>query len=210
MVDDSSGTGPRRPTNVTRLLNTLARGQASDPDGLTETVYAELRSIASRHMAGERRDHTLQATALVNEAYLRLVGDPGLEWDSRGHFYAAAAEAMRRILIDHARSRGSLKRNGSWRRLSLEKLDLAAEESSDGILALEESLLRLEQVDARAAEVVRLRFYAGLDVDQTALATGRSRRTVLRDWAYARTWLVQALEAADSARAADSSRPPGE
>ena len=198
VADDTPDAGSPRPTNVTRLLNRLTHGQPSDHEGLAEAVYAELRAIAKRHMAGERGDHTLQATALVNEAYLRLVGDPALEWDSRRHFYVAAAEAMRRVLIEHARSRGRIKRCGGWRRLSLEVLDLGEEENFDGILALDEALERLGEVDARAAEVVRLRFYAGLDVDQTVLAAGLSRRTVLRDWAYAKAWLAQTLEASEA------------
>jgi RNA polymerase sigma factor (TIGR02999 family) len=189
--------GSPPPTNVTRLLNRLAQGAPADHDGLAGTVYQELRSIAARHMAGERRSHTLQATALVNEAYMRLVGDPALEWESRRHFYAAAAEAMRRVLVDHARKRGGLKRGGGWRGLSLEGVDIAKEEDFDGILALNEALVRLEGVDARAAEVVRLRFYAGLDIDQTAQVAGRSRRTVLRDWTFAKAWLADALGESD-------------
>ena len=181
------------PTNVTRLLNLIARGEPAEQADLAGTVYRELRSIAARHMASERASHTLQATALVNEAYVRLVGDPALQWDSRRHFYAAAAEAMRRVLIEHARRRGRLKRGGGWRGLSLEGVDLAREEDFDGFLALDEALGRLEQVDARAAEVVRLRFFTGLDVDETARVAGRSRRTVLRDWAFAKAWLADAL-----------------
>ena len=193
MAAEDAPAGSPTPTNVTRLLNRLAQGGPADPDGLTSTVYGELRALASRQMAGERGDHTLQATALVSEAYLRLVGDPSLSWESRRHFYAAAAEAMRRVLIEHARKRGRLKRGGGWRGLSLDGLDLAKEEEFDGILALDEALGRLERVDARAAEVVRLRFYAGLDVDQTARVAERSRRTVLRDWAFAKAWLADAL-----------------
>ena len=198
MSDEIPDEGSALPADVTRLLNRVARGLPADHEGFATAVFEELRGIAARHMAGERHGHTLQATALVNEAYMRLVGDPALEWDSRRHFYAAAAEAMRRILIEHARRRGRLKRGGAWRRLSLEAFDLAKEEESDGILALDEALGRLEEVDARAAEVVRLRFYAGLDVDQTALAAGLSRRTVLRDWSYAKAWLAQALEASEA------------
>lgn len=180
------------PTNVTRLLNRLAGGAAPDRD-LAAAVYTELRSIAARHMASERQGHTLQATALVSEAYMRLVGDPALQWDSRRHFYAAAAEAMRRVLVEHARARGRLKRGGGWRGLSLEGVDLGREEDFDGILALDEALERLAEVDPRAEEVVRLRFFAGLDVDETTRVAGRSRRTVLRDWAFAKAWLADAL-----------------
>jgi len=191
--DDSNTSRSRGTTDVTRLLNLITRGLPEGQEGLTGTIYEELRSLAAHRMAGERVGHTLQATALVNEVYLRLVAAPELEWECRGHFYTAAAEAMRRILVEHARRRGRDKRGGGWRALTLEAVDLAAEETFDGILALDEALQRLEQVDARAAEIVRLRFYAGLDVDQTALAAGVSRRTVLRDWAYAKAWLAEAL-----------------
>jgi RNA polymerase sigma factor (TIGR02999 family) len=180
--------------DVTRLLEHLPRGRPEDLEELSGAVYTELRGLAARQMAGERDGHTLQATALVNEAYLRLVGDPDLAWESRRHFFAAAAQAMRRILVEHARRRGRDKRGGDWRRLSLEGLELAADSDSSGFLALDEALERLEKVDGRAAEIVRLRFYAGLDVDQAALATGLSRRTVLREWAYAKAWLYDALE----------------
>jgi len=195
--DNPHDSNSRESTDVTRLLNLITRGQPEGQEGLTGTIYGELRALAARRMAGERAGHTLQATALVNEVYLRLVADPELEWECRGHFYTAAAEAMRRILVEHARRRGRDKRGGGWRGLSLEAIDLAAEETFDGILALDEALRRLETVDARAAEIVRLRFYAGLDVDQTALAAGISRRTVLRDWAWARAWLAEALGACE-------------
>ena len=190
----------RASREVTRVLNLMASGRAEERPQLVEQVVDELRAIASRSLAGERRGHTLQATALVNEVYLRLVGDPELAWDSRGHFYSAAAEAVRRILIEHARKRGRLRRGGAWRRIPLEGVDLAAFESrekSEGLLALDEVLGRLQGVDARAAEVVRLRFYAGLDVDSTALALGVSKRTVLRDWGWARAWLAKELGAAE-------------
>ena len=198
MVDDE-GTRTDGTGDVTRLLNLFTEDRPGARSELTATVYGELRSLAARQMAGERGDHTLQATALVHEAYVRLVGDPSLRWESRRHFFAAASEAMRRILVDHARARGTRKRGGGWRGLSLEAVDLAREEDRAGILALDEALSRLEGVDARAAEVVRLRFFAGLDVDETVRVAGRSRRTVLRDWAFAKAWLADALRASENA-----------
>jgi RNA polymerase sigma factor (TIGR02999 family) len=163
---------------------------APDPqDELAAAVYATLRAIAANQMAGERRNHTLSPTALVHEAYLKLTGDAR----DNGAFYHAAAEAMRRILIDHARSRGAVKRGGGWRRSVESVEDLAANASSEDVVALDEAFLRLEAQDPRAAEVVRLRFYAGLTVDQAAEALGVSRRSVLRDWEYARAYLLADL-----------------
>lgn len=164
------------------------------PAELVGEVYTQLRAIAHREMQRERVGHTLQATALVHEAYVRLA-EAGVPWAGPGAFYRAAAEAMRRILIDHARQRGTLKRGGGRRALNLDGvLDLAAADDPQQILSLDGAISRLEGHDPRAAEVVRLRFYAGLTVDQTAAAMGVSRRTVLRDWEYARAWLVDELE----------------
>lgn len=157
-------------------------------------VYAQLRAIAQHHMCHERIGHTLQATALVHEAYARLA-DAGIKWSGPAGFYHAAAEAMRRVLIDHARAKASDKRGAGRRVLELnDVLDLAAADDPVQVMSLDHALSRLEIEDARAAEVVRLRFFAGLTVDQTATALGQSRRTVLRDWEFARAWLVEALE----------------
>jgi RNA polymerase sigma factor (TIGR02999 family) len=163
---------------------------------LLPLVYEQLREIAQQRLGGERRDHTLQATALVHEAYLRLAARPGVVFESRTHFYHAAAEAMRRILIDHARALGRVKRRGAARRepLPLNVVDLAQEVDPEEILTLDEAIRRLEQEDADAARVVQLRFYAGLSVDETAQALGISPSTVDRDWAYARAWLRRAIE----------------
>jgi len=145
-------------------------------------------------MKAERPDHTLQSTALVHEAYARLVGNGEVDWKNRAHFFHAAAEAMRRILIEHARARSGPKRGGGRVRIPLDVLDLATQDDPGQILALEEAISRLEQKDAQAARVVRLRFYAGLSVEETAKAIGISERTVKRDWAFARAFLVRALD----------------
>ncbi len=160
---------------------------------LLPLVYDQLRAIAQQALATERPDHTLQATALVHEVYLRLVGDRIVPWSSKGHFYVAAAEAMRRVLIDHARSRTRVKRGGGRAKLSLTSvMDLAAADSSE-ILGFDEMFCRLESEEPEAAAVVRLRFYAGLTIDQTAEALGVSSNTVDRRWSFARAWLFRAL-----------------
>lgn len=171
-------------------------------EGLLNLVYSELRALARARMRRERADHSLQATALVHEAYLRLQAGGQTSWEGRGHFFAAAAEAMRRILIEHARARGRLKRGGDAAGRPPEKLtwsvagiaDLAAADSDpDAVLALEEAIAALEAHDSRLARVVRLRFYAGLSVEETAEALNTSARTVKRDWSFARAWLFERM-----------------
>ena len=164
-----------------------------NPGDLPSTVYEVLRAIAGRQMAGERAGHTLSPTALVNEAYLRLANDPRRDAQP-GAFYHAAGEAMRRILIEHARKRGAVKRGGGWQRAVESVEHLAADAGPEEVVALDEAFVRLETEDPRASEVVRLRFYAGLTVDQAAEALGVSRRSVLRDWEYARAFLLAELE----------------
>jgi RNA polymerase sigma factor (TIGR02999 family) len=177
--------------DVTRLL-----GDGDRSEELLALVYRQLRAIAQQRMADERAGHTLQATALVHEAYLRLMGDRPVEWANRAHFFYAAAEAMRRILIEHARARGRLKRGGG--RVGPAEpgslVDLAADLDPDRILSLDESLCRLEQQDRGLAAVVRLRFYAGLSVEDTGAALGLSSATVKRRWAFARAWLYDRLK----------------
>ena len=191
---------PRASHNaVTRILNDVAAGHRESARELLPLVYQQLRAIAQQRMNGERKDHTLQATALVHEAYARLVGnDDQLKWDCRAHFYVAAAEAMRRILIDHARARGSQKRGGDAegrlaRRMPLNVLDLAQEHDSEEIMMLDDAVRRLGEVDAQAAQVVRLRFFAGLSMEEAAKVLGVSPSTVDRDWSFARAWLNRAL-----------------
>ena len=183
------------PTSSPTLSILLDKSQ-SDADrvaNLLPLVYDQLRAIAERALSSERPDHTLQATALVHEVYLRLVGDRVVPWSSKAHFYVAAAEAMRRILIDHARSRGSAKRGGGRAKLSLVSVaDLGASDSSE-IMGFDEVFQRLESEVPEAAAVVRLRFYAGLTIGQTAEALGVSSNTVDRRWSFARAWLFRAM-----------------
>ncbi len=186
------------PNQVTQLLHDVSAGRDGAKDALLDQVYAQLRSIAQRFIKDERPGHTLQATALVHEAYLRMLGPNAernhVEWQDRRHFYRAAAEAMRRILIEHARRRGAAKRGGGVQPTLLNVCDLAAEDRSVEILALDEAFMRLEKVDATAAEIVRLRFFAGLSVEQAAAAMQMSDRTLRREWSYARAKLFQLLE----------------
>lgn len=188
--------------DVTRILNAPDSSATHRADQLLPLVYQQLRAIAKQRMGDERRggrDHTLQATALVHEAYARLVGNGpnDMKWDSRAHFFVAAAEAMRRILIDHARAKLAQKRGGPERQhLDLaitDVADLASEKNPEEILALDQAFLRLQEQEPRTAEVVRLRFYAGLSVEDAAAALGVSPRTVELDWSYARAWLFRAL-----------------
>lgn len=182
---------------VTILLNE-ASGAADRLRELLPLVYAQLRAAAELHLRLESSGHTLQATALVHEAYLRLVGPREIPWRNRAHFYAAAAEAMRRILIDHARAKAARIRGGPEARRAAVNLaclpDLGSESESAGFLILDEAVSRLESVDPECATVVRLRYFAGLSIDQTAHAMGVSAPTVKRHWAFARAWLKEAIE----------------
>jgi len=178
---------------VTRLLKEAEQGKVQPSEALLPLVYEELRKLAAHRMAAERADHTLQATALVHEAYVRLVSD-GLHWSSRAQFFAAAAEAMRRILIEYARAQQGPQRGGNLQKLPLDVVDLAVSDDSELILALDEAISRIEVQDPAAARVVRLRFYAGLSVEETAEALGISTRTVMREWSFARAFLFRALE----------------
>jgi RNA polymerase sigma factor (TIGR02999 family) len=183
--------------DLTRLLSDVASGDPAAQQDLLDQVHGELLVIARSHMSREKPGHTLQATALVSEAWLRLAGD-GTPFANRAHFFTAAAEAMRRILIEHARARGRVKRGGRSRRVPLAGVDLAAETDLDEILAVDEAIARLEQRDEELARLVRLRFYAGLSVIETASVLEVSERTVRREWALARAFLAKELgDAAD-------------
>jgi len=178
-------------------------------------VYDELRSIAHARMRGERAGHTLQSTELVHEAYLRLASHSAPQWQNRGRFFAAAAEAMRRILIERARARGRIKRGGESGRpasrltLDLEEVaSLADDRDPESILALDDAIERLHERDARAAQIVRLRFYAGLSVEEVAEALEVSERTVLRDWGFARAWLYRQLAAETDGAAGEDRESP--
>jgi RNA polymerase sigma factor (TIGR02999 family) len=180
--------------DVTRLLDAAAAGDAKAAAELLPLVYDELRMLAAARMAAEHPGQTLQATALVHEAYIRLVGPADTQkWQGRGHFFAAAAEAMRRILVDRARQKGSRKGGGKWFRAELGEEALAAPEGPDEVLAVDEALSGLAAADPQAAELVKLRYFAGLSVDEIAQALAISPRTVDRIWAYARAWLQRAI-----------------
>lgn len=187
-------------TEVTRILAASAGLSREELlERILPIVYDELRMLARARLRHERPDHTLQPTALVHEAYIRLIGWQQRPWEDRAHFYRAAAEAMRRILIEHARARGRNKRGGDRVRVDVEDANLATWNDPDVVLALDQALHRLMEQDPRAAETVRLRFFAGLSFEETASALGLSVRTVKRDWEFARAWLYRALgEAADS------------
>jgi len=178
-------------TDVTRILNAIEQGDARAADELLPLVYEELRLLAAQKLSQEKPGQTLQATALVHEAYIRLVNAESSGWDSRGHFFAAAAEAMRRILIDNARYKRSLKRGGGKQKVDLENIVLADDSDSDVamLLALDEALTKLAQTDKVTADLVKLRYFAGLTCEQAAKALGISHNTADAYWAYARSWL---------------------
>jgi RNA polymerase sigma factor (TIGR02999 family) len=180
---------------VTRILNSLAVGDPKGAEELLPLVYNELRKLAAARLALERSGLTLQPTALVHEAYLRLVGnDQPQDWNGRGHFFAAAAEAMRRILINRARDKQRLKRGGARKRVDLEALANPVTAPSADVLALDEALERLAAANAQAAELVKLRFFAGFTQQESALAMGLAPRSADRLWAFARAWLIDALD----------------
>ncbi len=176
-------------TDVTRILNAIERGDAKATDELLPLVYEELRILAAQKLSHEPPGQTLQATALVHEAYIRLVGDESQSWDSRGHFFAAAAEAMRRILVEYTRRKRSLKQGGAKHRVEIDEADLAVDDPSVDLIALDEALTRLAEKDAQLAELVKLRYFAGLGLEQVAQIQGITRRTATSHWAYARAWL---------------------
>ena len=180
-------------SDLTRLLHGATQGEPRADAELLPLVYEELRKLARHRMCAERADHTLDATGLVHETYLRLVGNGEIDWANRAHFFHAAAAAMRRILIEHARAKAGPQRGGDRRKLPLDVVDLAAHGDPTQIVALDEAVSRLEREDADAARVLRLRFYAGLSVEEVAKALGTSPRTVKRDWAFARAFLIRAL-----------------
>lgn len=182
--------------DVTALLRQVSAGSSDALDAVIPIVYRELRSIAHRHLRREDPGHTLNTTALVHETYLRLVDVRRIEWRDRTHFFAMASRMMRRILMNYARRRKRVKRGGGRARLSLTELDLPIDENLDALLALDEALRRLEAANERRCRVVECRFFAGLDIEETAEALGVSPGTVKRDWRLARLWLNRELAAA--------------
>jgi RNA polymerase sigma factor (TIGR02999 family) len=176
--------------DLTQILCAIHDGDPHAAEQLLPLVYDELRKLAAQKMAQEAPGHTLQATALVHEAYLRLVDvDKVQSWDSRGHFFAAAAEAMRRILIDNARGKQRLKRGGDRKRLNLESIDLASTAAPDELLLLDELIVKLGSEDPDAAQIVKMRYFVGLSIEEAAELMGISRSTAYEHWAYARAWL---------------------
>ncbi len=187
-------------SDVTRILSAIEQGEPGAADRLLPLVYDELRKLAARRLAREKPGQTLQATALVHEAYLRLVGgDDPKPWNGRGHFFGAAAEAMRRIVVENARRKARIRHGGGLRRVDLDEIDLARDESSDDLLALDAALHRLAEEEPIVAQVVKLRHFAGMTIEQAAAALDISVRTANRHWAYARAWLFQQLNPADDA-----------
>jgi len=181
-------------SEVTRILSAIEQGDPSAAAQLLPLVYDELRRLAARKLAQEKPGQTLQATALVHEAYLRLVDvEQAQHFNSRGHFFAAAAEAMRRILINRARDKGRQKRGGSWQRVDLDRLLVADQASDEELVAIDDALQELARRNAPCAELVKLRFFTGLTLDEAADAMGVGRRTANRYWAFARAWLFDAL-----------------
>jgi RNA polymerase sigma-70 factor, ECF subfamily len=181
--------------NVTHLLQNLKGGDVAADAKLVAAVYDELRRLAAHYMRRERADHTLQATALVHEAFLRLTDQQNVSWQGKAHFFGVAAQLMRRILIDHARSRLRLKRGAGGEKLSLDEGLLLTEARSAELLAVNDSIDRLAKLDPRQARIVELRFFGGLSVEETAEVVGVSEKTVKRDWSLARAWLYEDWQA---------------
>jgi RNA polymerase sigma factor (TIGR02999 family) len=184
--------------DATQILDRIERGDRQAAEELLPLVYDELRKLAASKLAQERPGQTLEATALVHEAYLRLVGDhasePAARFDNQGHFFAAAAEAMRRILIDSARRKQADKHGGGWQRHELIETELAVSSSCDNLLAVDEALTALAAIEPEIARLVEVRFFAGLTLEEAARSLGISIRTAHRDWAYARAWLRRELD----------------
>ena len=198
MTTPAGSSSDATPPDVTQLLLGWSVGDRSAGDGLMAAVYDELHRQAERAMGRETPDHTLQATALVSEAYLRLIDQRRVQWRNRAHFFGVAAQLMRRILVDHARGRHAAKRGGGARQLTLGDADSAREmpdESGVDVLVLNEALERLATIDPHQARIVELRYFGGMTIEDTAEATGVSPATVKREWAIARAWLRRELAA---------------
>lgn len=190
-------------TNVTRILNQIENGDPSAADQLLPLVYEELRKLAAAKLANEKPGQTLQSTALVHEAYVRLVDvEKAQHWNSRGHFFGAAAEAMRRILVNRARDKGRIKRGGEFRRVDLENVEFALDAPNEDLVAINEAIESLAAENPACANVVIMRFFAGLTIEETAAAMGISPSTAKRHWAYARAWLFEALRSDDASHSA--------
>jgi RNA polymerase sigma-70 factor, ECF subfamily len=185
------------PHEITQLLSEWSHGNQAALDKLYPMVYDELRRIARHYMSRERKGHTLQTTALINEAYLRLVAQRNVHWENRAHFFGISAQIMRRILIDHARRYEYSKRGGGRQRVSLDEAAFVAKERAAELIELDEALNRLAEIDPRRAQVVELRFFGGLENEEIALFLKISANTVTRDWNLARAWLYRELSASE-------------
>ena len=181
------------PQQVTQLLAAWGGGDRAALDELMPLVYDELRRLARQHMGRERRGHTLQTSALVNEAFLRLVDQKNIRWQDRAHFFGIAARLMRQVLVDYARRRGYAKRGGTRCRVALDEALVVSEARAADVVALDEALNRLAQIDPRQDQIVELRFFGGLSIEETAEVLGVSPGTVMRDWTFAKAWLRQAM-----------------
>jgi RNA polymerase sigma factor (TIGR02999 family) len=188
---------PESPQNVTRLLLDWSKGNKEALDSLVPIVYDELRRQASRYLRRERVGHTLQTTALINEAYMRLVDQKNVHWQNRAHFFGIAAQLMRRILVDHARTRKRAKRGGSDVRVSLNEATVKSKSQDLDIVALDEALERLVEIDPQQSRIVELRFFSGLNVEETAEALRISPATVKREWRIAKAWLYREISGSE-------------
>ena len=193
-MSGTNTTPPRAPLEVTDLLTAWGEGDQAALQKLVPLVHAELHRLARRQMTRERRDHTLQTSALVNEAYLRLIDLNRVRWQDRAHFSAMSSRLMRRILVDHARSRSSMKRTVGGERASFEEALVVSDESSVDLIALDDALQALEAFDPRKSQVIEMRFFGGLRIEETAEALHVSPETVKRDWRLAKLWLLRELE----------------
>jgi RNA polymerase sigma factor (TIGR02999 family) len=202
-IPDSTHEAARRTTPaITEALRAVSKGAAGADELLAELVYDPLRAIAMRQLQSERDGHTLETNGLVHEAYITLINQPGANWRDRSHFFAVAARVMRRILVDHARKHRATRRGGDYQVVSLDDVrpgSIAAHERAEELIALDEALDRLEQLDPRLSKVVECRFFAGLTEAETAEVLGVTPRTVARDWLKARGWLYQQLRSDDDA-----------
>jgi len=182
------------PADITLLLHAAASGERDDMDALIGAVYADMRRLAQAHMGGERRNHTLQPTALVHEAYVKLIDQRGVEWKDRIHFFAVASRIIRRILIDHARGHTADKRGGSAARVSLGDQDVAGPVRDVDLLALDEAMQELEQIDPQQAKIIELRYFGGCSIEEVAELLKVGKRTVDRQWQAAKAWILVRLE----------------
>ena len=184
---------PSSDDQITQILIAWSRGDQSALDKLIPVVYKELRRMAARYLRRERPDHSLQPTALVHEAYIRLIDQTRVDWQNRAHFFGVAAQMMRRILVDHAKATRRQKRSGDVHKLPLDEAMNLYEEQRPDLVALDEAMKRLAEIDPRKSQVVELRYFGGLSVEETAEVIGVSRKTVIRDWMMAKTWLHQEI-----------------